>query len=146
MFVDEEKYKVSGAEATGIVRIDEGDADKLNKLQFHNAGQVVYFETGATSSYLRNLWQTESPLQNDNSDSFSKVKIVTGSGEVIENAYYIYEPQLAFFPKLSFLDYEIVEERDYRFKRRDEELVEIHKQLVNLTRRLNPGVRRPRSW
>lgn len=100
MFIDGKKYSVSDC-TTGIISVNESDVENLNKMQIHNAHQVVYFHDSTISDYLKSLWKTEKKQKGTN----NMVVRLAHSAQKQSSLMHSYSPLLAYSPKFSFLSY-----------------------------------------
>lgn len=120
LLLDGEVYDLKRAQNSRVIIKDLRDVREINKLQIHSAVNAVYFSDIQYAAYVQDLWSQE---KNDFVEHLGPVNEAPGfnqDNEPIGDILHSYEPQLPFFPTLSFLRYVEVEERDYRFRRRGE--------------------------
>lgn len=121
MLIDIDAYKVKGGLKESLVLKNLSDISSLNKLELHNSSKAVYFSDFKYSDYVKNLWRQEkNRFKNHNTGrvvSGSREDAGKGDGSTTELLHY-FQPQLPYIPKLSFLKYDEIAEKDYIYNLR----------------------------
>lgn len=123
MLIDETAYRIKKLRGSVLVVRDLKDIAALNKLQIHNATSAVYFSDNQYSRYVANLWMQEKQKLVEHKGKVIETPEFDHNGELISYLIHSFEQQLPFIPKLSFLEYQELPEKDYRFSRRIAQLV-----------------------
>jgi len=105
MFIDEKKYLVRGDD-TKIIPITSEDVSHLNKMQIHNAHQVVYFHDESCADYLKEVWNYERKHKGPNNLIVNMAHSVSEQRSILHS----YAPLLSYSPRFSFLSYTPAEE------------------------------------
>jgi uncharacterized surface protein with fasciclin (FAS1) repeats len=101
---DPDAYSFEGL-MSNIFEIDnEEDILSINRLQFHEAFNAIYFSDITLKHYVEKIWKEESRKFKKKKNSVVKAKEITLDGYVTgKETYSINEEEPAYFPKLSFL-------------------------------------------
>ena len=121
LLVDAEIYKIKRARLNQIKIQELRDVAALNKLQLHSASSCVYFNEFRFQAYVSELWRSEkhnlrAPLGHVNEGP----GFCSGTGESVGEIIHAFQPQLPYKLSLSFLEHEVMSDREYRFSRRSE--------------------------
>lgn len=120
LLLDPAVYKVQGMSDHKIEVKNIKDVDQINKLQMYNAFQNVYFSDYKYSEYVKNLWIEEQSLLIKTEHKFIEAPGYDQDGNPMGEIIHMYEPLLPFQLNLSFLRFDIVGDKEYRFARRQE--------------------------
>jgi len=118
MLIDEKKYQIKKLHGTVLAIRNLKDLAVLNKLQIHNAFSSIYFSDIQYSEYVKHLWTQEKKNLIELEFKVTEIPEFDNKGELTSYLIHSFEPQLPFIPKLSFLDYQELPEKDYKFNRR----------------------------
>ncbi len=99
---------------------DLRDVSTLNRLQIQNASSAVYFHDYKFAQYVASLWQEERARLADHRGAVVEAPGFDRSGKSMGNIFHSFDRQLPLIPRLSFVQYVEVPEREYRFSRRKE--------------------------
>lgn len=115
MLIDERVYKINGLQNDNLFITDLNDVSALNKLQIHNAVNTIYFSDFRYSSYIHELWQEEKNiLIKNNQDEFINLLSELNNIEMFDITH-SFEKQLPYIPNFSFLEYQELLEKDYKY-------------------------------
>ncbi|HHT9113890.1 MAG: DUF4238 domain-containing protein [Planctomycetes bacterium] len=120
LLFDANSYRIKGVRNSVLSVRDLKDVAALNKLQIHNASNAVYFSEYQYSRYVSELWRQEKTKLREHRGTVVEAPGFDHDGEPLGDIVHSFEPQLPFFPDFIFLYHEIVQEKDYRFSRREE--------------------------
>jgi hypothetical protein len=121
LLLDSACYSVKGARNHQIQIRHLRDVAALNKLQIHASSTCVYFHDKAMERYVKHLWDEEkNSLRNHEGRVIEAPGYHAGTGEALGDILHIFEPQLPYRLRLSFLEYREAEEHDYGFSRRSD--------------------------
>lgn len=118
-FLDESVYRIKRRVADFLPLRDLMDVSALNRLQIQNASSAVYFHDYALAPYVVSLWQQERGRLADNRGAVVEAPGFDQHGEPMGDIIHSFEKQLPLIPRLSFLQYVEVPEREHRFMRRE---------------------------
>lgn len=101
MLIDKKRYLVRDSDNTGVIRVNSDDVAHLNKMQIHNAHQVVYFHDAGCAEYVKRLWKGEAGKLRSNNI------IVNEAHSHVErrSLLHAFSPMLVYSPDFSFLSY-----------------------------------------
>lgn len=104
LFYDAAVYRVGDLNSVVIDVTDDKDVSEINRLQFHEATNSIYFGRIDDLEYVKMLWDEE------RSGFSSKVRSVEKATELTAGGYKtgrttlsIVEPEPSFYPRLSFV-------------------------------------------
>jgi hypothetical protein len=121
LLFDSACYSVKGARDHQIQIRDLRDVAALNKLQIHAASTCVYFHDKEMERYVKHLWEEEEKsLRNHEGTVIEAPGYHAGTRDAVGDILHIFEPQLPYRLRLSFLKYQEADERDYRFSLRSD--------------------------
>ncbi len=120
MFIDKKAYKFKKLRGSILSIGNKTDIAAINKLQLHNATSAVYFSNFKYSQYVRGLWKQEQAKLVGHKGKVVEAPGVYHTGEPMGDILHSFEEQLPFIPRLSFLEYQELQEEEYEFSRRGE--------------------------
>jgi len=104
LLIDEEKYQGNLLGNNYFEIKNKFDVDNINKLQLHNSMNSIYFSDNASEKYIKRIWRQQ---KNSFVSLLGRSKYINffdqygnKSGEIL----HIYEGQLPFEMRLSFLN------------------------------------------
>lgn len=118
MLLDKNKYEIKGLKNSVVNLRDFSDVLSLNKLQIHNAANAIFFSDYKYSEYVFELWKQEHKKLVEHKSKVNEAPGVDENQESIGDILHIYEEQLPYIPKLSFLKCSEITEEEYNFSRR----------------------------
>ena len=123
LLIDDGKYTGPFNEYLQFDVHNRGDVSQLNVLQLHHSLNAVYFGNPQHEEYVQDLWHAHrSSLRTPETKCVVDAEFwVDGrppEGELMQ----VFEPQIDYNLKLSFIDYQPVAEADYVFTPRSPEL------------------------
>jgi hypothetical protein len=118
MLIDERSYKINKFRSSDYRIRELSDVAQINKLQIHNAASAIYFSDFKYSRYVAELWRQEQEKLVDHKGKIVEAPGYYHNGEALGDILHSFEEQLPLVPKLSFLKYVEVPEREYQFSRR----------------------------
>jgi hypothetical protein len=114
-------YALKGARDNQIQIRDLRDVAALNKLQIHAASTCVYFHDAAMERYVTHLWEEEKKSLRDHVGRVIEAPgYHAGTSDALGDILHIFEPQLPYRLRLSFLHHQEVDEREYRYSLRSQ--------------------------
>lgn len=120
MLLDAGVYRLKRQTADFLPVRDLVDVSVLNRLQIQNASFAVYFHDAKFAQYVVSLWQQERARLADNRGVVVEAPGFDQNGQPAGGIFHTFEKQLPLIPRLSFLRYIEMPEREYRFARRQE--------------------------
>ncbi|HYN54799.1 MAG TPA: DUF4238 domain-containing protein [Methylotenera sp.] len=118
LLIDRSRYEIKGLRDSVITLRRLGDIESLNKLQIHNAANAIFFSDYKYSKYVHELWRQEFKKFINHKANVVEAPGFNEHEESIGDILHIYEEQLPFIPKLSFLSCNEITEDEYQFSPR----------------------------
>ena len=119
LFLDEKVYQLKPKNVEFLPVRDLLDISALNRLQIQNASSAAYFHDYKFAQYVTSLWEQERTRLSDNRGALVEAPGFDQNGESTGDIIHSFERQLPLIPRLGFIQYNEVLEREYRFARRE---------------------------
>lgn len=119
MLLDKRTYKIKRFRNSILPVKNFRDIAALNKLQIHNASIAVYFSDYQYSHYISELWREEKARLVNHRGKVVEAPGIDHNGEPMGDIIHSFEEQLPFIPRFSFLEYQELPEKEYRFSMRE---------------------------
>ncbi len=131
MLSDDEQYEGPYKDRIRFDVAERSDVSQLNALQVHHSHNAIYFADKKHAEYVRQLWNAHKPTVSQPISIFRKMDDALIDGKPCDGTlFHTFEPQLNHRLHLSFVQCEPIKAQDYRFRRRNPELVqEVKKEL-----------------
>jgi hypothetical protein len=118
VFPDQKVYQLKPKNVEFLPVRDLLDISALNRLQIQNASFAAYFHDYKFAQYVTSLWEQERNRLADNRGVVVKAPSFDQNGESTGDIFHSFERQLPLIPRLGFVQYHEVPEREYQFARR----------------------------
>jgi hypothetical protein len=128
LLLDETVYECPWKDDCVYEVTEEFDIKHLNKLQLHNAYKSIYFTNSMPEKVVSRYWKQEKSSLKPIMNGFSKRPMLV-DGKLVEDVMVGTEHHIPYFLQLSFIQSEIIEDHEYKFRRRDQDLHEFVKEL-----------------
>jgi len=93
---------------------------------------MIYFRSPGEYRQLRVLWRQERGRRQSLDTQFNMAPgFDSTTGESLGEIIHSFEPQIAFVPDLSFVEYSPIRESEYRPSHRSPQLAELYKQKLD---------------
>jgi hypothetical protein len=131
MLSDDNVYKGNQLKSIFIDITERSDISQLNAIQLHHSMNTIYFAYADDEEYITSLWWAHK-----NRIIPPKIDFRMREGWLVDGKppegtlYQIYEPQLNIKLDLSFIECAPAKAKDFKFRRRNPELVEEHKKQI----------------
>lgn len=121
LLIDADRYKVKRLVNNKIAVKNSADIAAINKLQLHAASSCVYFHDQQFGPYVQTLWEQEKKYLAEQVNTIVEVPgFSSETGEPMGDIIHVFQPQLPYKLKLTFLEHVELDDMRYRFGRRGE--------------------------